>query len=170
MTRSVRRPTVVFDCNILVQAIAFEDGPAAEAFRLAESGRFELFVSKATLAELRRVLGYEEVRAISPNMTPVRIAAFLRRLTFRATLLRRVRRQFHFQRDPKDEPYLDLVAAAKADYLVTRDKDLLSLMTGDSLFCKEFRLKTRPLTILDPIAFLGAIGHPYRRDRGLGRR
>jgi predicted nucleic acid-binding protein len=65
-----------------------------------------------------------------------------------------VRRQFHFSRDPTDEPYLDLAAAVKADYLVTRDEDLLTLMTGHSAFCKEFRQKTRPLAIMDPVVFL----------------
>jgi hypothetical protein len=57
------RPRAVFDCNTLVQAVAFDDGPAAECVRLAESGLFELFASKPTLAELRRVLAYEEVLA-----------------------------------------------------------------------------------------------------------
>lgn len=157
MSKRATRPRVVFDCNIYVQAIAFADGPAADALRLMESGDVELFISKATLSELRRVLGYEEVRAMSPGMTPVLIGAFLDRLTFRATLQRRVRRAFRYQRDPDDEPYLDLAAAAKANYLVTRDKDLLSLMTGHTAFCKEFRRRTHPLVVLDPVAFLEAM-------------
>jgi len=168
MSEGPRRLRVVFDCNTLIQAVAFDEGPAAAGFRLVEAGAFELFVSKATLAELRRVLGYEEVLAISPNLTPVRIAAFLQRLTFRGTLLRRVGRVFHFARDPMDEPYLDLAAAAKADYLVTRDKDLLSLMTGHSLFCKQFRQRTRPLKVVDPVAFLRAVGK-FRGGKRIGQ-
>ena len=70
MSRLPGRLRVVFDCNTLIQAIAFECGPAAECLRLAESGRFELFVSRATLAELRRVLAYEQVASMSPSMTP----------------------------------------------------------------------------------------------------
>lgn len=162
MSRLPGRLRVVFDCNTYLQAIAFDDGPAAAAFRLAESGECEVFVSKATLAELRPVLAYEDVLAISPNMTPLRIAAFLERLRYRVSLRRRVRRFFHFARDPLDEPYLDLAAAAKADYLVTRDKDLLSLMTGHSPICRQFRQATHPLRVLDPVAFLAAVGH--RRD------
>src|SRR2546428_11139855 len=83
MIRPRGRSRAVFDCNTFVQAIVFDDGPAAQCLRLAESGRFELFVSRPTLAELRRVLGYERVVAISPNLTPERVAAFLERLTFR---------------------------------------------------------------------------------------
>lgn len=84
MSLSPARPRVVFDCNIYLQAMAFEDGPAAAAMRLAEEGAFELFISRPTMAELRRAVTYEEVRAISPNMTPVRITAFLDRLAYRA--------------------------------------------------------------------------------------
>lgn len=157
MTQGAGGRRVVFDCNIYVQAIAFDTGPAAAAFRLAEAGAFELFISRATVAELRRVLTYSQVLRISPNLTPLRIAAFLERLNFRATLQRRVRHVFQFKRDPKDEPYLDLAAAVRAHYLVSRDRDLLSLMTGHTALCKQFRQKTRPLQIVNPVAFIQAI-------------
>ena len=73
MNRPPGRPRVVFDCNAFVQAIAFDNSPACEAFRLAETGHLELFVSKATLSELRRVLEYEEVLAISPNISFLKV-------------------------------------------------------------------------------------------------
>ncbi|HSZ58741.1 MAG TPA: hypothetical protein VK797_23935 [Tepidisphaeraceae bacterium] len=57
-------------------------------------------------------------------------------------------------RDPNDEPYLDLAYSLRAHYLLSRDADLLSLMTGHSAFCKEFRQKTHPLKIVDPVEFL----------------
>lgn len=38
-------------------------------------------------------------------------------------------KQFSYERDPKDEPYVNLALAAGAKYLVTRDKDLLDLMS-----------------------------------------
>ena len=63
-----------------------------------------------------------------------------------------------YPRDPADEPYIDLAVAAAADYLVTRDRDLLSLTNGHSTACKEFRRKTRPLRVLDPVQFLRVIG------------
>lgn len=157
MTRRAGRPRAVFDCNIYVQAIAFENGPAAECLRLLEAGRFELFLSKPILAELRRVLTYPSVVQMAPSLTPHRVAAFIKRLTFRGTLVRRVRHAMDFPRDPKDEPYIDLAATVKADFLVSRDNDLLSLMTGHSAVAKEFRRKTRPLVVLDPAAFLAAL-------------
>lgn len=162
MTRRPGRLRVVFDCNTFVQAVAFDDGPAAECLRAMESGRFELFVSRETLAELRRVLTYERVLAISPRLTPQRVAAFLDRLTFRATVVRRVRHFMDYPRDPKDEPYIDLAATAGADYLVTRDKDLLSFMESHSEAAKRFRQKTRPLRVVDPVTFLVALSHRGR--------
>ena len=157
MTRRSGRFRVVFDCNTFVQAVAFDNGPAAQCVKLVESGHVELFLSKSVLAELRRVFGYDEVLAISHNMTPPRIAAFLKRLTYRATLVRNMRHAIDFERDRKDEPYLDLAAATRADYLVTRDKDLLSLMTGHTAFCKRFRQTTHPLRIVNPVEFIQAV-------------
>jgi uncharacterized protein len=157
MSRQPGRPRVVFDCNVLVQALAFAGSPAARALDLMETGTVEVYVSRATLAELRRVLKYDEVLAISPHMTPLRISAFVKRLAYRATRLRRVIPTFSFGRDPDDVPYLDLALAARADFLVTRDADMLWLMTGHTTFCKEFRRKTHPLQILEPVSFLAAV-------------
>jgi len=154
MSGPIGRRRVVYDCNMFVQAAAFDAGPAGACFRLIEKGSVELFVSKPILAEVRRVLGYTDVLRISPSLTTERIAAFVQRITFRATLVRRVPHILDYPRDPDDEPYIDLAAAVAADYLVTRDKDLLSLMTGHSSICREFRQKTRPLAVVDPVAFL----------------
>jgi predicted nucleic acid-binding protein len=60
-------------------------------------------------------------------------------------------------RDPDDEPYLDLAAAVEADYLVTRDQDLLSLNTDHSIEAKQFRQRLPKLSILDPVEFLTEI-------------
>jgi putative PIN family toxin of toxin-antitoxin system len=152
------RPRTIFDCNIFVQAVAFEDGPAAAAVRLAEMGRVDLFFSKAILAEVRRVIRYDEVRAISRNAMPARIDAILDHLTYRGTLLRRVRHLFDYPRDPDDEPYLDLAVAAKAEWLVTRDKDMLALATSHTPFARRFRQLTHGLRIGDPVQFLAELG------------
>ena len=159
MSRISGRLRAIFDCNTLIQAVAFENGPAARCVQLIESSRVELIFSRPTLVELRRVLGYDEVLAISPNMTSERIGAFLQRLSFRATLVRRIPHVVDYPRDPKDEPYINLAIAAKADYLVSRDNDLLALMTGHSAECKRFRQITRPLRVVNPVAFLHALGH-----------
>jgi predicted nucleic acid-binding protein len=60
-----------------------------------------------------------------------------------------VPKAFTLERDPKDEPYINLAIAAAAQYLVTWDKDLLDL-AGNELFRQAYP----NLTILDPPTLL----------------
>lgn len=158
MSKRRSRPVAVFDCNILLQACLYPAGPAAECYRLVERGKVELVVSRATLNEIGDVLQYAEVRRLAPKLSDDAIVAFIERLAFRATLVRRVPHVIRLPRDPDDEIYLDLAVAADATYLVSRDKDLLSLMTSRGVTAKQFRSRTHPLRILDPAAFLDEIG------------
>jgi uncharacterized protein len=148
------RSRVVFDCNVLIQAAARPDGPAAECLRLLDRNRITVYVSRATIRELRAVFEYPVVRRAFPGLTDAQIARFIDRLIYEAVLVRRVAHVLDYPRARQDEPYIDLAAAAKADYLVSRDKDLLSLMTGHSAICKEFRRRTHPLQVVDPVGFL----------------
>lgn len=52
---------------------------------------------------------------------------------------------------------MNLAIAAEADYLVTRDRDLLDLMIGHSAECKEFRQRFRKIKIIKPKDFMRAI-------------
>jgi putative PIN family toxin of toxin-antitoxin system len=151
------RPRVVFDCNVLLQAACSEDGPAAECLRQLEASRIHVFVSQATLKEFRAVTAYPTIRRRNPDLRDEDVAAFIDRLLYKATFVRRVRHQFHYPRVPQDEPYVDLSIAAKAHYLVSRDDDLLSLMTSHSVIAKDFRRRTHPLRVVEPNAFLVAI-------------
>jgi putative PIN family toxin of toxin-antitoxin system len=153
MTRTYRRPVVVFDCNVLVQAISNSAGPSGQAFRLLEKNVIDVCVSRAVLKELRAVLQYPTVRRRFPILNDEQIASFIEKLAFRGTLLRKVEHVFDYPRARQDEPYIDLAAAARANYLVSRDKDLLSLATDTSLHGKQFRQRFSHLHVLDPIAF-----------------
>jgi len=77
----------------------------------------------------------------------------------RAELATDAPRVFELPRDPKDEPYINLAIAARARYLVTRDKNLLDLKDDEAL-----RRLARALTILDPAAFLQDLA--LERHRG----
>jgi putative PIN family toxin of toxin-antitoxin system len=151
----------VFDCNTLIQAMAYDAGPAGACIALVESGRIDLHVSQRTLAELRRVARYSEIRAISPQMTDQRIDAFLEWLLFRPVLVSRVPHRFKYPRDPDDEPYINLALAAHADYLVTSDRELLDLKTGYSAPCKRFRRMAHRLHVVTPAELLEIV---RRRD------
>ena len=148
------RPGVVFDCNVLVQAAARPEGPVAACLKLLDENRILVYVSRATITELKTVFAYPSVRAAFPGLTDAEVTRFLDRLIYRAHLVRRVRHFLDYARAPQDEPYIDLAATAKADYLVSWDKDLLSLMSGHSTECKEFRRRTHPLQVIEPTALL----------------
>lgn len=151
------RPDVVFDCNILLQAISRESGPAAAALRLMEQNRIALHISKPIVQEFRRTLDYPEIRQRNPQVTVQRIESFIARLLFRGVLWRNVPHVLHLTRDPNDEPYLDLAAATEADFLVTRDNDLFSLLTDHTADAKAFRQRLPRLRILSPVDFLAAM-------------
>src|SRR5258708_2502386 len=133
------RPDVVFDCNVYLQAISRVNGPAASALRLLEGNRITVYLSRPIVREFRRTIAYPEIRQKNPQLTDQVVDQFLSRLLFRATLRRNVPHVFDYPRDPADEPYIDLAAAVDADFLVTRDKDLLSLASDHSIEAKQFR-------------------------------
>ena len=62
-----------------------------------------------------------------------------------------------FPRDPDDEPYLNLAAHAPAEYLVTRDRDMLDLADSTDDDAKHLRRICPGLKILDPVSLLREI-------------
>ena len=148
------RPRAVFDCNVFVQAIGNADGPAGKSLALLHSNQIDLFISRAVLREIRSVLYYPSVRKKLLNLTDLRVEQFVRQLQFRAAIVHPVRHRFNYPRAHQDEPYLDLAAQVKAHYLVSRDKDLLSLMSGHSDIAKRFRQNCPGIRIVKPEEFL----------------
>ncbi|HEX7722760.1 MAG TPA: putative toxin-antitoxin system toxin component, PIN family [Pyrinomonadaceae bacterium] len=145
---------VVFDCNILLQAIARKTGPAAACLRLAEEGFVQLQLSEEILTELSGVLKRRAIRSRYPELTDEIVEAFLKALRNTAEITRDVPKRFSYTRDIDDEPYLNLAIETEADYLVSRDRDLLDLMKGYDHESKEFRQRFRSLTVIEPIEFL----------------
>ena len=147
-------PRVVFDCNVLLQATARERSVAAKCLNLVESGLIQLFVSREVLAEVEDVLNRPEIRAHFPDLSDEIVGAFLKRLQKHSTLVRLVPKKFSYPRDEDDEPYINLAVAAGAGFIISRDRDLLDLMTGNTDECKEFRQRFRSLRVVEPVEFL----------------
>lgn len=145
---------VVFDCNIFVQALLNRNGIAAQCWRLVRAGDVRLFASKDTLAEVREVMQRPHILARLPDATAEQIEIFVKDIENHSTYLRFVPEKFKLARDPKDEMIVNLAAYCKAEYIVSRDKDLLDLMSDFTVEAKEFRQKFRPLKIVEPIEFL----------------
>lgn len=157
MSEENPRPRVVFDCMIYLQATINESGPAAALLRLVDNDEVALFVSREVLEEVRNVLSRPQIRQRNPAITDQRVAALLSRLTEKATLLDDVRPHFAYARDPKDEKYINLAIEVAATYLVSRDNDLLDLMTGITKECRDFQRRFSSLTVIEPVAFLRTV-------------
>ena len=71
--------------------------------------------------------------------------------------IKNVPQHFKYSRDPNDEPYINLAIEANAVFLVSRDNDLLDLMTGYTDECKDFRRRFRNLKIVNPVEFLEVV-------------
>ena len=132
-------PRVVFDCNLFVQGIANRNSPARKAPRLFFNGDISLFVSEPIIREVREVLNRAEVRKLLPGINDRIVNAFLSKLEAKAILIVNVPEEFHYDRDPDDEMYINLAIVANATYLVSRDKDLLDLMTTSTDVARRFR-------------------------------
>jgi len=154
MSPPLNPPAVVFDCMIFLQALANDTSPAARALDLVDAGDIRLYVSEQILREVRKVLDRSEVRTALPGITDLGVESLFRRLARKAVVVREVPRVFEYSRDPDDEPYINLAIAARANFLVSRDRDLLDLMTGHDLDSKQFRQRFRFLRIIEPASLL----------------
>jgi putative PIN family toxin of toxin-antitoxin system len=140
---------VVFDCNIFHQAAISAGGPAAACLREVEAGSVTLLMSAEVWAEISDVLSRPHLTRKFATLTPERIARFLGFIERSVEWIVDVPRCFALPRDPKDEPYVNLAIAARAGFLVSRDRDLLDLM-GDV----AFRERAPGLRIVDPATWL----------------
>jgi putative PIN family toxin of toxin-antitoxin system len=144
------QPRAVFDCMVFFQASARPTGPAARLFiDFVEQRQLTLYVSDAILEEVRDVLGRPAIRAKNPAITDKTVEEFCNRVQQVAQKINQVPASWTLARDPDDEPYLNLAIAVSADYLVTRDNDLLDLMQDTA-----FRARYPTVTIIDPVALL----------------
>jgi putative PIN family toxin of toxin-antitoxin system len=158
-------PHVVFDCNVFVQAIANEESAAARALDLLDEDAITLFISDAVLSEIQDVLSRPYIRQIMPNITDERVDVFLRRLKEEAVHIKNVPEEFRYERDPKDERYVNLAIVTNARYLVSKDKDLLDLVDPSVKGSESFRTRYPMLRILKPIDFLKEIGELRDSDQ-----
>jgi len=144
----------VFDCNIYVQALISDLSAAAKCFELARDNTINLFISDSTFAELVEVLSRPKIIGLLWECGLDRIRNFLDEVLAVSITVNNCPPKFTFTRDPDDEPYINLAIAADADYIVSRDNDILDLMTTHTDEAKEFRQRFRGLKVVSPPEFL----------------
>lgn len=147
----------VFDCNVFWQIFFSGTGIGSKCWTSVKDGSIELVVSSPILDEVADVLTRQETRSRFSQATAEAVEAFLDEIIEQATFVKSVKPQFQYPRDPKDEPYINLAIESKAHYIVSRDNDLLDLMTGYDSAGKEFRQRFRPLKIVDAKKFVEII-------------
>ena len=157
MTDYEKTTGVVCDCMIYLQAVANEQSPAAEIFRLLDQEKITLFISEDILREVKDVLSRQEVRKSFPHLTDKIVEIFLERIQNKAIEIFNIPEEFRYERDAKDAPYINLALVTESAYLVSRDTDLLDLMDKAKPAGESFRLKYPFLRIVKPQKFLDEI-------------
>ena len=148
---------VVFDCMLFLQAAARKESPSGLCLDLAWHRHVELCVSQEILDEVANVLARPRIRQKFPALNDVMVAAFLDTVRERSRFFAAVPQQLTLSRDPKDEPYLNLASCSGADYVVSRDTDLLDLDSGTDVESRLVREACPKLRIVDPVVFLALI-------------
>jgi uncharacterized protein len=117
---------LVLDTNIWLDWLLFDDPSVAPLKALVKEGRAQIFIDAAGEAELARVLAYDlgkhSIGAEQQAACLAECSRISKKITNGADFSKLPRCP-----DPKDQPFLEAALAAGADYLVTKDRDLLEL-------------------------------------------
>ena len=139
---ATERPTRwVLDTNVLVSALLFPTGRLTWIRNTWRSGAIVPLASRETTTELIRVLCYPRFR-LTPHEREDLLADYLPHCE---SVVVSKPPSVPDCRDPFDRPFIELAGAARADALVTGDKDLHSLAPAF------------PIPILTPAAALATL-------------
>lgn len=113
---------VVFDSNVVLFALCFQAGDLAWLRGHWAGSQVRALASSETVAELIRVLAYPKFRLL-----PAEIQELLGDYLPYVEVIKASAATAAPCRDPGDQKFVDLAVAAKADVLVTGDRDLLAM-------------------------------------------
>jgi putative PIN family toxin of toxin-antitoxin system len=114
---------VVLDTNVLVSGLAYPESVPGRILSAWRQGGLEVVLSRYILDEMVRVLP----RLPRIVMSSSEIRDLADSFMFMADVVDPVPEREEDLRDEADQPVLGTLRAAKADYLITGDKDLLAL-------------------------------------------
>lgn len=117
----------ILDANVLISALISPSGSPARLLLAWQEGQFELIVSPALLAELRRALAYPKIERL---IAPEDADAFVAWLSRSALLARDATLPPPIHAADPDDDYLLALAAEQRAQLVSGDGHLLAL-AGD---------------------------------------
>jgi putative PIN family toxin of toxin-antitoxin system len=117
------RPRLVIDTNVLLSALLFHQGSLVWLRHAWQSDAIRPLASRETIEELIRVFRYPKFKLNASDRENL-LADYL---PWCETVCVPEETKIPDCRDPFDRPFLKLAIAAKADALITGDKDLLVL-------------------------------------------
>jgi len=147
MTASGGLIRLVLDTQVWLDWLVFDD-PGIRPIRRAQAlHRAALFIDEVCEAELARVLGHPLGKRSLDAAAQAACLAQCRRLAgrFESVLSREERAGLPQCRDADDQKFVAAAAAARADFLVTRDRALLEM--------NRRRARALPFRVLTPEAF-----------------
>jgi putative PIN family toxin of toxin-antitoxin system len=115
----------VVDTNILVRAIIKPDGTVGPVLHQLRLGRYTILYARVLLAELVDVLNRPRIRH-KYHLSDDDIKTVLGLVLLRGEPVT-PQRTIAVCRDPKDDKFLEVAIAGKADAIVSGDDDLLAL-------------------------------------------
>ena len=115
---------MVLDTNVLLSALLFAQGRMTFLREGWQVGRLVPLVSRPTVQELVRVLAYPRFELSGEDRDDL-LSEYLPYCE--TVIISSPPPAVPICRDPFDRPFLELAIGARADFLVTGDKDLLAL-------------------------------------------
>lgn len=115
----------MLDTNVLASGIAYGDSVPGRVVDAWNRGSIKVVLSHHILGELARILPRFDHKL---HWTPSKYANLIDILTLRAEIVEPEFPDPKAVRDPGDVPVLGTLLASKADYLITGDDDLLTLV------------------------------------------
>ena len=112
----------VFDTNVIVSALLFEQSKPAQAF-YAALDRGDILLSQPVLRELNEVLAREKLK---PYLLFEERVQFITAFVTEAIFID-IKENIRVCRDPKDDKFLELAVNGGATCIISGDEDLLVL-------------------------------------------
>ena len=139
----------VFDTNIFLQATLSDKGAAFACWQLVENGEVRVFVTDVILAEIEDVLNRPKLRKKYPILTDEKVDEVIKAIHSLTVIVEKIEDIYKFERDENDEVFINLALTVDAEFLVSRDNDLLDLAKDES-----FKITYPKLTFVNPAEFL----------------
>ena len=123
----------VLDANIIISALIQPKGASGRILTsLLEKSSFELVVSPAILAEIRRSLSYPKVRKYI-KASQEELDLWVAAIELVAQPVEGKLRIHAVGEDPDDDKYIEAAVEGLAQFVVTGDKHLLSLKSYENI-------------------------------------